>query len=96
MVACQALLLMGFPRQEYWSGLPFPSPGDLPDPVIKPISPTLAGRFLTTKPPGCVCVCVCVCDAIRLRKKINLGRRMAVLDSGGVVADVAPRASLIK
>ena len=42
-----------------------------------------------------MCVCVCVCDAIRLRKKINLGRRMAVLDSGGV-ADVAPRASLIK
>ena len=38
-VACQAPLSMGFPRQEYWSGLPFPSPGDLPDPGIKLMSP---------------------------------------------------------
>ena len=36
----------GFPRQEYWSRLPFPSPGDLPDPGIKPVSPALAGRLL--------------------------------------------------
>jgi len=43
---------MGFPRQEYWSGLPFPSPGDLPDPAIESMSPALAGRFLTTEPPG--------------------------------------------
>ena len=40
-VAYQALLSMGFSRQEYWSGLPFPSPGDLPDPGIKPGSPAL-------------------------------------------------------
>ena len=39
-------------RQEYWSGLPFPSPGDLPDPGIKPKFPALAGESLTTKPPG--------------------------------------------
>ena len=51
-VACQAPLCMGFPRQEYWSELPFPIPGDLPDPGIEPISPALAGRFLTTAPPG--------------------------------------------
>ena len=41
---------VGFPRQEYWSGLPFPSPGDLPDPGIEPMSPAfpaLAGRFFT-------------------------------------------------
>ena len=38
-VACQAPLSMGFPRQEYWSGLPFPPPGDLPNPGIKPESP---------------------------------------------------------
>jgi len=44
-VACQAPLSMGFPRQEYWSGLPFPSPGDFPDPEIEPTSPTLAGGF---------------------------------------------------
>ena len=48
----QAPLSMGFPRQEYWSGLPFSSPGYLPDPGIKPASPTLAGRFFTTEPPG--------------------------------------------
>ena len=51
-VAFQAPLPMGFPRQEYWSGLPFPSPGDLPNPGIKPASPELAGGFFTAKPPG--------------------------------------------
>ena len=50
-VACQAPLSMGFPRQEYWSGLSFPTPGDLPDPGIKPTSPALAGRLFTTEPP---------------------------------------------
>ena len=48
-VDCQALPAMGFSRQEYWSGLPCPSPGDLPDPGIKPklfMSPALAGRVL--------------------------------------------------
>ena len=43
---------MGSPRQDYWSGLPFPSPGDLPDSWIKPTSPALAGVFFTTLPPG--------------------------------------------
>ena len=43
---------MGFPRQEYWSGLPFPSPGDLPYPGVKSMSPSLAGGFFTTVPPG--------------------------------------------
>ena len=55
-VANQAPLSMGFPRQEYWSGLPFPTPVDLPDPRIEPTSlmpPALAGRFfLTTVSPG--------------------------------------------
>ena len=51
-VAHQAPLSMAFPRQEYWSGLPFPPPGDLPDPGIEPASPALAGRFFTTEPPG--------------------------------------------
>ena len=45
-------LFMGFPRQEYWSGLPLPPPGDLPDPGIEPEAPTLAGRIFTTEPPG--------------------------------------------
>ena len=43
-VAQQAPLSMGFSRQEYWSGLPFPSPGDLPDPDIEPSSPALLGE----------------------------------------------------
>ncbi len=42
----------GFSNQEYWSRLPFPSPGDLPDQGIEPTSPTLADIFLTTAPPG--------------------------------------------
>ena len=51
-VARQAPLSMGFPRQECWSGLPFPSREDLPDPGIKTASPALAGIFFTTEPSG--------------------------------------------
>ena len=51
-VAHQAPLSMGFSRQEDWSGLPFPSPGDLPRPGTEATSPALAGRFLTSEPPG--------------------------------------------
>ena len=51
-VALQALLSMGFSRQEYWSGLPSPSPGNLLDPGIEPMSPALAGEFFTTETPG--------------------------------------------
>ena len=43
---------MGFFRQEYWSGLPFPPPGDLSDPGVKLETHALAGRFFTTAPPG--------------------------------------------
>ena len=50
--ARQAPLSMGFPGQEDWSGLPFASPGDLPDPRIQPTSPALAGEFFTTESPG--------------------------------------------
>ena len=48
----QAPLFVGFSRQEYRSGLPFPSPGGLPDPGIKPVPSALAGRFFATEPPG--------------------------------------------
>ena len=51
-VACQAPLSMGFCRQEDWSGLPSPPPGDLPDPGIKPESLALAGELFTTEPTG--------------------------------------------
>ena len=51
-VAYQASPSMGFSRQEYWSGLPFPSPGDLPDSEIEPGSPALETDDLTSEPPG--------------------------------------------
>ena len=51
-VAHQAPLSMGFSRQDYWSGLPFPSPGDLPDAGIEPGSPALQEDSLPTEPPG--------------------------------------------
>ena len=72
-VAHQAPLSMGFSRQEYWSGLPFPSPGDLPDPGMEPVFPELAGRLFTAEPqykcdnlvidlhvslPVCQCMCL--------------------------------------
>ena len=54
-VVLQAPLSLGFSRQEYWNGLPFPPLGDLPDPGMEPespVPPALAGRFFTTGPPG--------------------------------------------
>ena len=51
-VTLQAPLSMGFPRQEYWSGFPFPSPGELPDPGIKPGSPALQADSLLSEPQG--------------------------------------------
>ena len=51
-VAYEAPQSMGFSRQEYWSGLPFPSPGDLPNPGIEPGSPALEADALTSEPPG--------------------------------------------
>ena len=51
-VAYQAPLSMEFSRQEYWSGLPFPSSGDLPDPGLEPRSPVLQADVLPSEPPG--------------------------------------------
>ena len=51
-IACQAPLSMGFSRQEYWSGLPFPSPGDLPNPGIEPGSSASQADALPSEPPG--------------------------------------------
>ena len=69
-VACQDLS-MEFSRQEYWSGQPFPPPGDLPDPGVEPRSPALQADALRSEPPGepkplrvCVCVCVSVCMCV--------------------------------
>ena len=70
-VAHQACLSMGFSRHVYWSGLPCPPPGDLPDSGIEPgslMSPTFAGGFFTTSATceahSCVCVCVCVRETL--------------------------------
>ena len=57
-VAHQAPLSMEFSMQEYWSGLPFPSPGDLPDPGIEPGSPALQADSLLTEPQG-ICIQGC-------------------------------------
>ena len=51
-VGRQDPLFIEFPRQEHWSGLPFPFAGELPDPGIEPVSPTLAGGFFTIEPTG--------------------------------------------
>ena len=65
-VACQAPLSMGFSRQEYWSGLPFPSPGDLPNPGIEPGFPALQADSLPTElwaKPYDLCMCVCIYES---------------------------------
>ena len=54
-VACQAPLSMEFPRQEFWSGLPFPTPGDLPDPKIEPPSPAMQADSLLLSHWGSPC-----------------------------------------
>ena len=62
-VACQAPLSMGFSKQEYWTGLLFPSPGNLSNPRIKPMSPALAGRFFTTEPREKSTYTLCLCSS---------------------------------
>ena len=73
-VACQPPLSMGLSTQEYWSGLPFPSPGDLPGPETEPVSPAapaLAGRFFTTSVTW---------EAYRaMQGRTNLGTKLAEL-----------------
>ena len=56
-VAHEAPLSMGFSRQEYWSGLPFSSLGDLSDPGLEPTSPALADGFFISEPPGKPLIC---------------------------------------
>ena len=70
-VVYQASLSMGFSRQEYWSGLLFPSPGDLPDPGIKPRSPALQADALPSEPPG-KASCQCMAKPIQYCKVITL------------------------
>ena len=73
-VACQAPLSMEFSRQEYWRGLPFPTPGDLPDPgseAMSPMSHALTGGFFTTVSLGKpICMYVCMCVYIYIYRNI--------------------------
>ena len=69
---------MGFSRQEYWSGLPFPSPENLPDPGVEPGFPALKANSLQSELEGsdirvyvCVCVCVCLCVCVVLHTYIS-------------------------
>ena len=73
---------MGFSRQEYWSGLPSPPPGDLPNPGIEPASLALAGVFFTTR---------ATCEALREFAKIQswVPNNSIGLDSGGGVLGAA-------
>ena len=64
-VAHQGPPSMGFSRQEYWSGLPFPSPGDLPDPGIEPRSPALQADALPSEPPGKSFTCMKQVEKLR-------------------------------
>ena len=81
---------MEFSRQEYWSGLPFPSTGDLPEPGIEPRSPALQADALPSEPPEkgtiilrlvqtsyleFVCVCVCVCVCVLPTFKLSSEKR---------------------
>ena len=66
-VAHQAPQSIEFSRQEYWSGLPFLSPGGLPNPGIKPAFPTLAGKFFTAEPPGKPQRCELACFNIMIK-----------------------------
>ena len=77
-MALQASLSIVFSRQECWSELPFPPPGDLPSPGIEPVSPmspAMAGRFFTTKPPQYCneypwpCIFECMCEYVYREKK---------------------------
>ena len=75
-VAHQASLSVGLPRQEYWSGLLFPSLEDLPKPGIKPVSPALAGEFYTTESPGkCHVSCSVQFSSVQSLSRIRLFAR---------------------
>ena len=97
-VACQAPLSMGFSRQEYWSALPCPRLGNLPDPGIKPMSltfPTLAGVFFTTEPPGKPAVCIYCCPNLTLNPRLmglcwhaQVGKRQEELEAEAEEADM--------
>ena len=89
-VAHQTPLFMGLLRQEYWSGLPFSSPGDLPDPGIKPMSPTLAGGFFTTEPPHSELLGHGICTRSALAGTVKLSSCLSQFTALQVVYEYSP------
>ena len=73
-IVCQAPLSMGFSRQEYWNGLPFPSPGDLPDPGIEPGFPTLQADSVLSEAPGKQVLLTGNVDRYNIDTELVLGR----------------------
>ena len=83
-VGLQVSLSVGFSQRECWSGLPFPFPGDLPDPGTEPASPASAGGFLTTEPPGkrfCKIVALQTCSAPLLLRMLGCSKTKVIYDS---------------
>ena len=85
---------MGFPRQEYWSGLPFSPPGDIPDLGIEPVSPTLTGGLFTTESPGKL-LCMCMGDQIKPRQEQNLSLQQAPRFCRGYVPSSAAETQIL-
>ena len=80
-VVSQAPLSMGFSWQEYWSRLPFPLPGDLPDPGMEPAHPAslaLQADSLSLRHQGspCICICICICIYVYLYTHTNINLRI--------------------
>ena len=87
-------LAMGFSRQEYWNGLPFPSPGDLPDPQIEPRSPILQADSLPVKPPESllmVLIAYIITSPSFLRKSHILAGYMHALNKNSFTSPTLPR-----
>ena len=80
-----------FSRQEYWSGLPFPFPGDLPHLEIEPMSPALAGRFFTTEPPGKPTAGI---DSLRIRIYVIRSGSLGLIWDKPVISRTGPLVSL--
>ena len=87
-IVCQALLSLGFPRQEYWSELPFPSPGDLADPGIESTSPALADRFFTTEPPGKPHNRLLKIMSTVVIRRMKISRKLYIIRLGKIIAIV--------
>ena len=94
-VARQAPLFMGFFMQKYWSGLLFPSPGDLPGPGTKRESPVAAGRFLTTKPPGKPSFTAFILAKTRETMKDALGYPVSLTKIQSILSHVVTQTSYV-